>query len=171
MDGTLERALTEQRPTEEALRESEARLAGILAIAADAIITIDGQQRIALFNTGAEAMFGYGRAEVIGQSLDILLPERFRLGHKAHISAFCGSAATARRMGERQQVYGLRKSGVEFPAEASIAKLDFGGRRTFTVISLTPSSAAICLFSMPLIASVSTSCSRGVRERWRCFRA
>jgi len=134
MDGTLERALTEQRPTEEALRESEARLAGILAIAADAIITIDGQQRIALFNTGAEAMFGYGRAEVIGQSLDILLPERFRLGHKAHISAFCGSAATARRMGERQQVYGLRKSGVEFPAEASIAKLDFGGRRTFTVI-------------------------------------
>ena len=44
-------------------------------------------------------------------------------------------------------------------------------RCTFTVISLTPSSAAIYLFSMPLIASVSTSCSRGVRDMWRCFRA
>ncbi|HRD77009.1 MAG TPA: PAS domain S-box protein [Hyphomicrobiaceae bacterium] len=126
--------MADQKATEDALRESEARLAGILAIAADSIITVDSHHRITLFNDGAEAMFGYRRAEVIGKPLDILLPERARELHRLHVQRFGQSTTTARRMGERQQVYGLRKSGDEFPAEASISRHDFGGRRTYTVI-------------------------------------
>ncbi len=124
----------EDRAPAEAPSESEARLAGILAIAADAIIAIDGDQRITLFNDGAEAVFGYVRAEVLGQSLEILLPERFRHAHASHVRTFGSSATIARRMAERQAIYGRRKDGKEFPAEASISKLDIGGLRTYTVV-------------------------------------
>jgi PAS domain S-box-containing protein len=105
--------------TEQSLRESQARLAGILDIADDAIISIDNQQRVTLFNQGAEKIFGYAAPEVLGQSLDLLLPPRFRDPHRYHLAVFATSLATARRMGERQDIYGLRKDGTEFPAEAS----------------------------------------------------
>src|SRR5688572_22540564 len=66
---------------ERELRVSEAKFAGIIAIASDAIISVDEDQRITLFNQGAEAIFGYAAAEVIGQKLEILLPHRFRAVH------------------------------------------------------------------------------------------
>ena len=116
--------------SDEELRASEAKFAGILAIAADAIVTIDESHRIIHFNQGAEEIFGYRAAEIIGQPLSILLPERFRATHDAHVDAFGQSAETARRMGHRREVSGRRRDGTEFPAEASIAKLDTpdGGR-------------------------------------------
>ncbi len=121
--------------SDEELRASEAKFAGILAIAADAIITIDETHRILHFNRGAEEIFGYRADEAIGQPLSILLPERFRGTHDAQIRGFGETAETARRMGHRRAVAGRRKNGDEFAAEASISKLDLPTReRIYTVV-------------------------------------
>src|SRR5690349_10942922 len=108
-------------PPAERLRATQARLAGILDIADDAIIAVDDQHRITFFNQGAEKIFGYTAPEVLDQPLDLLLPPRFRTLHRRHLAAFATSPDVARRMGERQDIYGQRKDGSEFPAEASIA--------------------------------------------------
>ncbi|HKJ91894.1 MAG TPA: PAS domain-containing sensor histidine kinase, partial [Longimicrobiales bacterium] len=113
---------------------SEARFHGIVSIAADAIISVDAAQRIVLFNEGAEEIFGYRSADVLGQPLDILLPERVRDAHSRHVVQFGRSTADARRMGERQEISGRRANGEEFPAEASISKLELNGQRLFTVV-------------------------------------
>ncbi len=115
-------------------RRSEARFAGIVSIAADAIISINEQQRITLFNDGAEQIFGYAREDVLGRSLDVLLPDRFAKSHGQHIDRFRSSPVSARRMGERSEIFGRRRSGHEFPAEASISHLEIGGQSTFTVV-------------------------------------
>ena len=121
-------------PLSDVLRDSEAKLAGILAIAADAIVTVDEQQRIVHFNRGAEAIFGYAADEVVGEHLNTLIPPRFRPTHAAHVESFAAGAETARQMGHRREVSGVRRNGEEFPAEASIAKLGEPGRRLFAVV-------------------------------------
>jgi PAS domain S-box-containing protein len=118
-----------------ALRASEAKFSGILDIAADAIITIDESQRILHFNHGAEEIFGWRASDVLGRSLELLLPERFRPTHASHIRAFGAAPEQARRMGHRRAVSALRRDGIEFPAEASISKLDLAdGSRIYTVV-------------------------------------
>ena len=126
--------ITERKKSQDALRAAKARFEGILEIAEDAIISVDSDQRILLFNRGAEKVFGYAPAEVIGQSLDLLLPKRFVHAHRAHIEAFAKSPEVSRSMAKRRAVFGRRKEGNEFPAEASISKLDSGNEVVFTVI-------------------------------------
>lgn len=116
------------------LAASEARFAGIIAIAADAIISVDEAQRITIFNSGAESIFGYTAAEVLGKPLAVLIPERFRDSHRELVQAFARGSSAARRMGERRLIYGLRKNGQEFPAEAAISKIEGEGTRLLTVI-------------------------------------
>jgi PAS domain S-box-containing protein len=130
----LQSELDERQRVEEELRVSQVKLARILDIADDAIISIDSKQQITLFNQGAEKIFGYSAQEVIGQKLDILLPLRFVLAHRHHVSGFGKAASLARRMGERQELFGQRKDGSEFPAEASISKLSMGEEIYYTVI-------------------------------------
>ncbi len=126
--------ITERKRLEDELRLSEARSSGIVSISADAIISIDEQQRITMFNAGAERIFGYSRAEAIGAPLDILLPERLRATHRAEVEEFAAGERVARRMGERTtSIVGVRKTGEEFPADASISKLEVGGTRILTV--------------------------------------
>ena len=119
---------------EEALRASEAKFSGILGIAADAIITVDQTHRIVHFNRGAEEIFGYKEADAIGRHLNILIPARYRPGHEAHMQRFAQAPETARRMGERREIFGLRADGTEFPAEASISKLVERDGILFTVV-------------------------------------
>jgi len=109
-------------------------LASVVSIAPDAIISVDDEHRIVLFNEGAEQTFGYRRDEVLGQPLSILLPERFRAPHTEHIRTFGTSREAARLMGERQEVFALHKDGHEFPADAAICKLDMDHKRVFTVL-------------------------------------
>src|SRR5690606_22992757 len=110
-------------PSAEAeLRLAETQISTILTIAADAIISLNEEMRITLFNDGACAIFGYQRDEIIGQPLDVLIPERLRTPHHRHVSAFSRSPEAARKMGERSEIFARRKDGSEFPAEASIAK-------------------------------------------------
>ncbi|MEP0913819.1 PAS domain S-box protein [Leptolyngbya sp. GB1-A1] len=114
------------------LQLSQARFSGILDIASDAIISIDAHQRITLFNQAAEKVFGYTADEALGQPLDLLLPQRSVAPHHQHISNFKERNGNTRRMGERSEIFGRRKDGTEFPAEASISKLEVAGEKIFT---------------------------------------
>jgi len=105
-----------------------------VTIAADAIICVDSSLNITFFNEGACQIFGYTTDEVIGKSLDLLLPERFRAAHRRHIAGFGDGATVARTMGERRTISGLRKDGTEFPAEAAIAHADTPEGQTFSVV-------------------------------------
>ncbi|SLM48234.1 membrane protein of unknown function [Nitrospira japonica] len=126
--------VTERMQTEQAFRLSEGRLAGILDIAQDAIILIEEDRSISLFNQGASRLFGYSPEEVLGRPVELLLPARYRIHHPSNVQAFAFGPESARPMAERREVFGLRKDGREFPAEASISKLTIAEKTTFTVI-------------------------------------
>ncbi len=128
------RTLRRQQIAEDDLRRSQSTFRGILTIAADAIISVDGNQHIVHFNNGAETLFGYRAEEVLGQPLSILLPERYRRLHAQHVNEFGGGPNTSRRMGERRAIYGVRRDGSEFPAEASISRLDVEGTPLYSVV-------------------------------------
>ncbi len=128
------RDITERRRDEDALRESEAQLSGIISSAMDAIITVDEDQRIVLFNAAAEQMFGYRESYILGQTLDVLIPERFRAVHREHLHDFGHTQVTRRQMGALATVFGLSADGKEFPIEASISQLSLGNRKHYTVI-------------------------------------
>ena len=126
--------ITERKRAEETARAAKVRFEGILEIAQDAIISVDSNQQIILFNQGAEKVFGYTQAEIIGRSLDLLLPQGVEDVHRKHIEDFARSPGVPRMMEQRREVSGRRKDGGEFPAEASISKLDLGSQLVFTVI-------------------------------------
>ena len=130
----LRASLLEQQRTAEALRGSQAQLAGTIGSAMDAIITIDDEQRILVFNAAAERIFRCAAAQVTGQSIDRFIPERFRRPHREHIQAFGQSNISKRTMGSLGSVVGLRADGEEFPVEASISQVEVAGRKLFTVI-------------------------------------
>jgi PAS domain S-box-containing protein len=113
---------------------SDSILAGIVTISADAIVCVNESQTITFFNEGASSIFGYAPEEVLGQQLEILIPERYRSGHARQVLEFGKSSVVARRMGERGQISGLRKNGQEFPAEAAISHYGAPGSQVFTVV-------------------------------------
>ena len=117
-----------------ALDESKEQLAGIVDTAMDAIITVDREQRIVLFNRAAESMFGVARGDALGDRLDRFLPARFREAHRGHIERFGGTGDTRRRMGENLVLWALRADGSEFPIEASISQTGEPEKHLFTVI-------------------------------------
>jgi len=100
----------------------------------DAIITVDEQQQIRLFNPAAGQVFGLDPAEAIGQPLARLIPPRFRDAHGDNIRRFSQVGTTARRMGALGEISGLRANGEEFPIEASISQAHIASGKLFTVI-------------------------------------
>jgi PAS domain S-box-containing protein len=126
--------ITKRRQAEEALRTQEARLDGIINTATDAIITIDAERQMILFNSSAERMFGYSADKALGQPLNLLLPERLHKVHDLHIRHFSQMGVTARSMGKRGELYGRRANGQEFPIEAMISQVEISGQKLYTVI-------------------------------------
>jgi PAS domain S-box-containing protein len=128
------RDITERVAADSRLARSEARLRGILDSAMDAVITIDQDQRVVLFNSAAETMFGCPQQQAIGAPLSWFLPARFRDSHAEDVRRFGAGAEVSRRMGGARIVTGLRRSGEEFPIDASISQLEEDGRKFYTVI-------------------------------------
>ncbi|RPJ36108.1 MAG: PAS domain S-box protein, partial [Planctomycetaceae bacterium] len=123
-----------RRQAEEALAKTNARLDGIITSAMDAIISINAEQRIVLFNPAAEKMFRVASSEALGQSIDRFIPERFRARHARDVAHFGETGASARRMGALGTIFGLRANGEEFPIEASISQIELAGEKLYTVI-------------------------------------
>jgi PAS domain S-box-containing protein len=128
------RDISERKRASREMAESRARLASVLESAMDAIITVDGNQRIVLFNKAAVTMFNRPESEAMGMSLEQLIPHRFRSAHALHVAGFAATLVTNRPMGPAGELTGLRSNGEEFPVEASISQAEVNGRRLFTVI-------------------------------------
>lgn len=118
----------------EALRRDPSWSLSIVESAKDAIITVDAEQRILVFNRAAEEMFRCSAEDALGDSIERLLPERFRGIHKQHIASFGETGVTTRSMGAARAISGLRSNGEEFPIEASISQVEVAGQKLFTVI-------------------------------------
>lgn len=117
------RDVTERRQAEDAVRASEAQLAGIIESAMDAIITVDAAQRIVLFNAAAEKLFDCQAKDVLGEPLDGFIPQRYEIGHAQHLGQFGEDGITNRRIGQVRALTALRRDGSEFPIEASISRV------------------------------------------------
>lgn len=130
----LKGEVADRKQVEESLRVSQSEFAGILEISAEAVISTDAKQRITLYNHAAETIFGYTASEAMGQSLDLLIPERFRNMHHQHVSQFAQSGQKNRLMADRQRLIGLRKDGSEFHMAASVSQLEVAGEKVFTII-------------------------------------
>jgi PAS domain S-box-containing protein len=127
------RDITERKKSEAIQAESRDRLAGIVDSALDAIITINEQNQIVLFNLAAEKMFKYPATEALGEFLDRFIPESFRVAHRQHVEAFGKDKIQSKPMGKTHQVTGQRADGEIFPVEAAISKVIVQGQRLYTV--------------------------------------
>ena len=111
-----------------------ARLASVVETAMDAVISIDTNQKITLFNAAAEKMFGCDALSALGRPLDDFIPHRFRAAHARHVDGFGKTGVSGRTMGRLGDLTALRADGVEFPIEASISRAQIDGEVLFTVI-------------------------------------
>jgi len=126
--------ITEQKQIQERLCESQSRLEGIVASAMDAIIAVDQDQRIVVFNAAAERMFACPAKDAIGVSIDRFIPQRFRDAHREHIRRFGATSITNRAVDDPGALWGLRTNGEEFPMEATISQVGTGDKKLFTVL-------------------------------------
>ena len=166
-DGTLigvasvARDITEQKRSEEGLRQSQAQLKSIIDSAMNAVITVDRDQQVVMFNAAAEKMFLCSAAEALGSPLERFIPERFRQKHLAHMTNF-GENRIARR-DPLGVLTGLRTNGEEFPLEISISKTESDGTTLFTAIMRDVSERVLAEKSMRLAQARLVSALEGGR--------
>jgi PAS domain S-box-containing protein len=130
----LHRQVRQRQRIGRAVLGLEARVSDIVESAMDPIVTVDDQQRVVLFNAAAEKAFRWPRNAVIGQPLDMLIPEQYRHAHRAHVEGFGATGVTSRRMGAKLVLMALRADGGQFPIDASISQHQEDGREFYTVI-------------------------------------
>lgn len=117
-----------------ALSDRAARLETILDAAPEAMIVAGDDGVIHHFNTQAERAFGYRQEDIVGKSMEILIPEVYRVEHRRHFESFSKDTEMIRNMLGRPDIAGLRKDGTTFPAAASVAKLAHGGETLFVAV-------------------------------------
>ena len=125
--------LIERQTSAEVLRASEARLGGIIASVTDAIITIDAERRIVVFNAAAERMLRCSAAEALGQKIDRFVPERFQAGHAEQIR-FTEGGDRLPSGGTSGTLVWRRSDGEEFSIEVSITPAEAVGQTLHTIV-------------------------------------
>jgi PAS domain S-box-containing protein len=114
--------------------QNELRLKGVVDSAMDAIITVNAEQKIILFNAAAEKVFGCSGADVLGKPIGIFVPDRYRNIHSQHVENFGKTGVTNRKIGSLGTLSAVRMNGEEFPIEASISQVDIGNEKLYTII-------------------------------------
>ncbi len=105
-------------------------LDALVSAAVDGIVVIDDQGRILLFNTGAEALFGYTEADVLGSNVNVLMPEPYHSAHDGYMHSY-NRTGRKRIIGIGREVSGIKSNGEEFPLDLSVGEAQFDGRRLF----------------------------------------
>jgi PAS domain S-box-containing protein len=129
----LEQALHEQQQADEAVKASEERYRSVTESVNDAIISADSMGNIHFWNNGARALFGYEGKEVMGKPLTLLMPERYRNGHRMGLERMRNSGES-HVIGKTVALHGLRKDGREFPLELSLSAWKHNGALAYTGI-------------------------------------
>jgi len=120
---TIARDIGERKQAEEALKRSEERFRTLVESSPNALLLVDGNGKITLLNRRAETMFGYAREELVGQSVELLVPERFRRQHSSYRAGFAAKP-DQRPMGAGRDLFAVRRNLSEFPVEIGLTPLN-----------------------------------------------
>jgi len=128
------RDITQRKAAEEALRANEERIHAIVGSAMDAIISINEQQRIIVFNRAAEKIFRCAASEALGSPLDRFIPAEYRTVHQEHIRKFAENGLTTCSVQAPRTLKAVRSNGEEFPVEIAVSRVQAGKERIYTAI-------------------------------------
>jgi PAS domain S-box-containing protein/putative nucleotidyltransferase with HDIG domain len=153
------RDIAERTRAAQALRESAARFRSVTETAPDAVLTTDSAGVIEFCNAAAEVMFGWRRAELVGQSLTVLMPEQMHSEHQAGLERL-NRGEQPRLLGQVVELLGKRKDGRLFPMEMSQAGWQAGGRRYYSAFIRDITERKQHQGELQAIASVSAALRR-----------